>query len=185
MFKVYCILGEKMKRISFLFLAIVMVCATLLTQVSLPRPVYAAKVCQCLPYIQAKMGLPATGDAMFPAYKYPVFLENYKQNGKNVFRVSQVSPLTKNPGDLNNLMMIWQPGTQGAYGAGHIAQVRSAKYDSSKKVWTIEFIDANGWTNSAIKLKSSKTEFDCNNVAVRVLTTKSLSGISFYKVSKR
>ena len=82
-------------------------------------------------------------------------------------------------------MMIWQPGTQGAYGAGHIAQVRSAKYDSSKNVWTIEFIDANGWTNSAIKLKSSKTEFDCNNVAVRVLTTKSLSGISFYKVSKR
>jgi hypothetical protein len=131
------------------------------------------------------MSLPATGDAWFSAYRYPSFLENYKRNSKNVYRVSQVSPSTKKPGDLNNLMMIWQPGTQGAYGAGHIAQVLSAKYDSSKKVWTIEFIDANGWTNSAIKRKSSKTEFDCNNIAVRVFTTSSLSGISFYKVSKR
>ncbi len=150
--------------------------------------VVASSTCQCLPFIQSKMGLPATGNAWFPAYNYPSFLESYKQSGQSgrlVFRVSKVSPSSSKPSDLKSTMMIWQPNTKGAYGAGHIAQVISATYDRNAKVWTIEFIDANGWSNSESTVKETKNEHGCANVAVRTLKTKSLSGITFYSIRKR
>ena len=78
--------------------------------------------------------------------------------------------------------MIWARHSQGALGAGHIATVTNASYNSKTKRWTIEFRDANGWNKL---VRGLFTDHNCTNVAIRTIELTSFNGLTFFKWSRK
>lgn len=139
--------------------------------------------CSCLVYLQNTTGFPPTGDANFPAENYANWLKNRKDsNGNPVYNVSFLSADPNNPGALNNSFIIWSASRmQNSY--GHIAVLIWASYNSSTKEWTFTFRDANGYLNT--KIGGPFKDVKCDNVYVTRWSTKNLSGITFFRASKR
>ena len=68
---------------------------------------------------------------------------------------------------------------------GHIAIVSSVSYNATTKQWTFYFRDANSSWSSSQRLKGPYTDRDCNNVYNIKWTTSSLSGLTFFRASRR
>jgi hypothetical protein len=155
----------------------------------------AASWCSCLLYYQNNQGLPHTGNADFAAYKYgylflPYYQGPYSPKGYNV---TYITPSTTG---LGPMLLVWKaivfyPGAFGADNTyGHIGIVTSAIYNSSTRLWTIQYKDAQGWTywankNKNISLVQNLSESGCTNVAIRKLVTSDLTGLRFFKWSKK
>jgi len=163
------------------FIAFMLLFAGILSTTSVTHAQSAS--CQCLVYFQRDRGLPPTGSANFAAADYYNFLSSYKGSfAPRGYNLERISPSTSNPRRLEGAGMIWARNSQGAGGAGHIATVTKATYDSKSKRWRIEFRDANGWMQPTGRLFNSS---GCSNVAVRRLETSSLNGLTFFKWSRK
>lgn len=146
------------------------------------QPASAASSCSCLKYFQNNKGLPSTGDANFSAYKYADWLS------KNGYNVSYMTPSKTfiGPGQFSGAGIIINPGVLGSNSThGHIGVVIEVKFNSSKSNWTIYFKDANSNYSYMPGYNGTRTESGCSNVGYRQITTSSLSGVSFFKWSKK
>jgi len=176
---------------SMIFLAAVLFSSTVFVPTANAAP-NAASACSCLVYFENNKTLPATGNAYFKAYQYGDWLSSYKGSySTKGYNVSYVTPSTSGFGQLLLIGtgVVFNPGafySDGTY--GHIGIVTSASYNSSTKLWTIQYKDANGWTlkNGSISVVSGPfTESGCSNVVIRKLVTSSLSGLRFFNWSKK
>ena len=152
----------------------------------------AASTCSCLVYLQNNKNLPPTGQSNFPAYKYGDFLSTYKGSySSKGYKITYVTPSTSGFGQLILIgaAIVFNPGAFYADGTyGHIGIVTNASYNSSSKLWTIQYKDANGWTtkNGVISLiQGLFTDSGCTNVAVRKIVTSNLNGVRFFNWSKK
>ena len=171
------------------FTLITLLFATMLGTIATIQPAYAstsrqgAAVCSCLSYFQRNHGLPATGDASFPAANYYDFLSSYKGTlAPRGYKLEKITPATSKPGNLVGAGMIWARNSHGASGAGHIATVTKASYNSKTKRWSIEFRDAN---SSYDLVRGPFTDRNCTNVAIRKIELTSFNGLTFFKWSRK
>jgi len=144
----------------------------------------AAGWCSCLVYFQRATGLPATGDPNAKAQNYAAWLRNKKDSkGNSMFNVTFLSTDNNSPSALNNSYLIWSASRIGN-SDGHIAILENATYNTQTKKWTFTFHDANGYwsTNQTIR---NYTDKSCNNVKQVKWVTSDLSGLTFFRVSKR
>jgi len=169
-------------KFSMIFLIVILLGSTVSIPMANAAPNAAASWCSCLVFFQNNRGLPATGDANFSAYKYASWLSTH---GYNVRYVTPSKTFT-GAGQFAGAGFIINPGVLGSNStAGHIGVVIDVKYNSSTKKWDIYFKDAN--SNYALMPGTSypKTESNCNNVGYRLVSTSSLSGVSFFYASKK
>ena len=152
----------------------------------------AASACSCLVYFENNKSLPAYGNYASAynnaAYRYGDFLSIYKGSlSPKGYNVSYITPSTSGFGRLNLIgtAIVFNRGAFGADGTyGHIGIVTNASYNTSTRLWTIQYKDASGWTTADRKtitmVQGYSTESNCTNVAIRKLVTSSLSTVRFF-----
>lgn len=161
----------------------VLVLALAIGAMALPQSVaLGATKCSCLNYFGYNKGLPATGNAYFPAYQYSDWLSTHG------YKVTYYTPSKDfiGPGQFIGVGLIFNPGVLGADKTyGHIAVVQDVKYSTATKKWIITFKDANSGYPFAPGQTKMFTESGCTNVGLRQVTTGSLSGLRFFRWTKK
>jgi len=181
----------QMKAIATRLFTAVILTLVLASSLLVYQTARAAGSCSCLVYVQNNKTLPPTGDAYFKAYKYGDFLSTYKGSyAPKGYKISYVTPSKTftGPGQLSGAAIVFNPSAFYADGTyGHIGIVVEARYNSSTKLWTIRYRDANGWTsrNLITLVQGLFTESNCTNVGIRDLVTSNLSGVRFFRWSKK
>lgn len=92
--------------------------------------------CNCVFYVQSRTGLPGG----------PATAAGYTESKMRSFCYHKVNPTA-------GAILVWDANQKGAYGAGHIAIIRSASYNTKTKKWTITVDHAN-WGGCGIRSTS-------------------------------
>lgn len=98
-----------------------------------PLPANAADNCNCVAYVRSQTGLGGG----------PGTAAGYTEGRMRQLGYRRVPP-------AGGTILVWDANQKGAFGAGHIAIVNSASYDSRSKKWNIAVRHAN-WGGCGIR----------------------------------